>query len=283
MPVDYDTAMAVSARGEIVAYTYRDTILYALGLGMGGDPLDLEQLPFVYEGREGPKVMPTMAVALVRSNTQKLGLDVSRVLHGEQRLTLHAAIPAKGAMITDTRTLSILDKGEGRGAVVNIETVGRLEAGGSPVFTLVKTLFARGDGGCGGPPGDPIPPHAMPQREHDVEHAITTQPDQALLYRLSGDFNPLHADPAVAKRAGFDRPILHGLCTYGIAARAILATLCSFDPTRIRALDARFTATVAPGDTIVTRMWVYNDVVSFRCLARERGVVVIDNGRCLLR
>src|SRR3546814_10312350 len=201
-----------------------------------------------------PRVMPTLPVVLVPSNTHSLGLDMTRVLHGEQRLTLHAALAPEGDVISDTRTHSIIDKGEGRGAIVNIETIGRRADDGAPLFTMIKSLFARGDGGCGAPPAAPLPVHRPPDRPADLDHAIATRPDQALLYRLSGDYNPLHADPSMARRAGFERPILHGLCTYGIAARATLERLCDHDPTRISALHARFPAPRLPGGPTGTQM-----------------------------
>ena len=282
MAFDHSAAMRIG--GDLVTSTYRqrDTILYGLGLGAGADPIDRDALRFVYEGGAGLRALPTMAVTLVPSTTRALGLDMARVLHGEQRLTIHTPLRAEDSIISETRTLSIIDKGAGRGAIVNIETTARRAEDGAALFTSIKTLFARGDGGCGAPAAAALPVHTIPDRGPDGEHAITTHPDQALLYRLSGDHNPLHADPEAARAAGFDRPILHGLCTYGIAGRAILAALCDNDPQRIRALDVRFTAPVFPGETIVTRLWCDGDIVSFRCHVPARDVVVIDNGRCVI-
>src|SRR3546814_18334019 len=165
--------------------------------------------------------MPTLPVVLVPSNTHSLGLDMTRVLHGEQRLTPHAALAPEGYVISDTRTHSINDKGEGRGALVNSETIGRRADDGAPLFTMIKSLFARGDGGCGAPPAAPLPVHRPPDRPADLDHAIATRPDQALLYRLSGAYNPLHPDPSLARSAGFARPTLLCLCTTGPAARRI--------------------------------------------------------------
>ena len=150
-------------------------------------------------------------------------------------------------------------------------------------MTLGNTIFARGDGGFGGPTGPVIEVHQLPNRAPDLRHVTETRLDQALLYRLNGDRNPLHADPELAKRAGFKAPILHGLCSYAIACRAVLATVCDYDPTRIASFDVRFTSPVFPGETIVTEIWVDGDVVSFRSLVEARGVVSINNGKCLLR
>jgi len=141
---------------------------------------------------------------------------------------------------------------------------------------------ARGDGGFGGPRGKGIPPHRAPRREPDLSCDITTRKDQALLYRLTGDLNPLHADPARARAVGFDRPILHGLCTFGIACKAVLQTICDYDYTLIREFDARFSAPVMPGDTITTDMWQDGNVVSFTCSVKNRDAIVLRNGKCTL-
>jgi acyl dehydratase len=142
--------------------------------------------------------------------------------------------------------------------------------------------MARGDGGFGGPSGTGPRPHRPPQRDPDLSCDLSTRQDQALLFRLTGDRNPLHADPALASRAGFDVPILHGMCTYGVACRAILKTICDYDYTLIESFEARFTAPVLPGDTITTDMWQDGNVVSFRCSVKERDVIVLRNGKCTL-
>jgi acyl dehydratase len=144
------------------------------------------------------------------------------------------------------------------------------------------SIVARGDGGFGGPKGKGIPPHRPPRREPDLSCDITTRRNQALLYRLTGDRNPLHADPAAARAVGFERPILHGLCTFGVACKAVLQTICDYDYTLVHEFDARFSAPVLPGDTITTDMWQEGNVVSFACSVKERGVVVLRNGKCTL-
>jgi acyl dehydratase len=147
---------------------------------------------------------------------------------------------------------------------------------------LVGTAFARGDGGFGGPKEGAPEPHAVPDRAPDLVHEAATRPDQAFLYALSGDRNPLHRDPNVARMAGFPRPILHGLCTYGIACRSVLSAVCDYDPARITGFDVRFSAPVFPGETIVTEMWVDGAIVSFRSKVKERDVVCLNNGKCTL-
>jgi acyl dehydratase len=280
--IDYDAFMAKRDDRRSFAYTDRDTMLYALGAGMGRDPLDERELRFVYEG-ESFTAMPTLAVVVARSGlARSLPINYGLVLHGEQSLRLHRPLPTSAELIADTRITDILDKGEGKGALIYHETVARLAADDSPLFTLGATIFARGDGGFGGPSGPARSVHAMPERAPDGLHVTETRRDQALLYRLTGDRNPLHADPATATRAGFPAPILHGLCTYAVACRAVLAGVCDYNASRIAGFDVRFTSPVYPGDRIETDIWVDGEVVSFRCRVPEREVTVLNNGRCTL-
>jgi acyl dehydratase len=281
--IDYDAFMAKRDEGRRFAYTDRDTMLYALAAGMGRDPLDERELRFTYEG-ENFAAMPTLAVVVARSGLPRsLPINYGMVLHGEQSLRLHRPLPTSAELVADTRLTGILDKGEGKGALIYHQTVARLAADDSPLFTLGATIFARGDGGFGGPAGSTRSIHAAPERAPDALHVTDTRCDQALLYRLTGDRNPLHADPAVARLAGFPAPILHGLCTYAIACRAILASVCDYDATLIAGFDVRFTSPVYPGDRIETDIWVDGKVVSFRCRVAEREVTVLNGGRCLLR
>jgi acyl dehydratase len=211
------------------------------------------------------------------------GYDYTKVVHGEQRLTLHRPLPPEGELIASARVTEAYDKGAGKGAVIYTETAVRCAADGRPMFTLRSSTFARGDGGFGGPSGTGPPPHAIPERKPDATATLQTRKDQALFYRLSGDRNPLHADPDLAKRAGFPVPILHGLCTYGVACRAILRTVAAYDHTRITGFDARFSAPVYPGDAIAIDQWIDGRTVSFRCRIPARDdIVVINNGRCAL-
>ena len=179
--------------------------------------------------------------------------------------------------------MDAFDRGPSRGALILLEAEGRLASDDTALFTLGCTVVARGDGGFGGPAGKGPPPHRAPRREPDLNCEIGTRNDQGLFYRLTGDRNPLHADPDVARQVGFDRPILHGLCTFGIACNAILQTICDYDYALIEEFDARFSAPVLPGDTIRTDMWQDGNVVSFSCTAKERDAVVLRNGKCVLK
>jgi acyl dehydratase len=283
MAIDYATALKREVKGQRNRYTDTSSLLYALSIGMGRDQLDERELPFVFEGA-GLRVVPTMAAVLTRNGiVADLGLDMALVLHGEQRLTLHKPLPPSAELVSESRVVEILDKGAGKGALVYTESVIRLESEPEPLATLGQTIFARGDGGFGGAAGPTPPVHPIPDRAPDVRHVTQTEPGQALLYRLNGDRNPLHADPALAKRAGFPIPILHGLCSYAIACRAVLASVCDYDPTRIATFDVRFTSPVYPGEAITTEIWIEGEIVSFRCKVEERNVTSINNGRCVLR
>lgn len=281
MAIHYERLMALKRDGDRFRYGDRETMLYALGVGMGRDPLNEDELPYVFE-KGALKTVPSMASVLARVPLLKdCGYDYSKVLHGEQRLTLHRPLPQEGELIADSRVTEAYDKGAGKGAVIHTETKVRL-ADGTPLFTQHSTTFARGDGGFGGPAGSGPAPHALPERKPDQTVTLETRKDQALLYRLNGDRNPLHADPALARKVGFPAPILHGLCTYGTACRAILQSVAKYDHTKIAGFDVRFSAPVYPGESIATDIWVDGKTVSFRCRVPERDVVVINNGRCTL-
>jgi acyl dehydratase len=280
--LDYDKLMALSAADVPRSYSDRDSLLYALGIGFGADPLDEKELPYVVETM-GRCTVPTMATTLSSvSFLANCGWNYAQVLHGEQKLELYRPLPMAAELLTTTRVASVLDRGAGRGAVITVATEGRLERDDTALFTLESTLIARGDGGFGGPTGSVPTPHILPEREPDLVCDLPIRADQGLLYRLCGDRNPLHADPSVARAAGFDAPILHGLCTYGIACRAILATICDYDFTLINGFQARFSAPVYPGDVLTTDMWQERNVISFRCHVKSRKSVVLNNGKCLL-
>ncbi len=283
MPIHYETARTLSSLNEPFAYTERDTMLYALGVGMGADPMNRAELPYVYE--KGLIAMPTQAsvAAWGAGRLGDVGINYLMVVHGEQRLTLHRPLSASAELLADWRIVDLIDKGAGKGALVVAEIALRDKADGQLVCTLGSTIFARADGGFGGPTEGGPAPHPTPERAPDKMLALSTRPDQALLYRLSGDRNPLHSDPDVATVAGFPRPILHGLCTYGVTCRAVLQSYCDYDATAIAAFDVRFSAPVFPGETIVTRMWKDGDLIAFDAVVEERGVTVIKNGRCVLR
>lgn len=276
----YPDILAIEPEPAEFVYDDSYTMLYALGLGCGAQGDDLR---FVYE--KDLRALPTMAVMMggaAGDFIEQGGIDYTMIVHGEQRLTLHAPLPPAGRMIATARCLGVVDKGRDKGALVNIENTVR-DGAGTLHATAVMTLFCRGDGGCGGPSAGEPTLAPVPERAPDCEVAIPTLPQQAAIYRLSGDRNPLHIDPEMAVRVGFERPILHGLCTYGIACRAIMRACAGNDPARIAALDARFSAPVYPGETVTTRIWRDGDAVSFECVVAERGVTVIRNGACRLR
>jgi acyl dehydratase len=281
MAINYDEIMQLKASDLPFSYRERETMLYALGIGFGRDPLNEAELPFVYEN--GLRTVPTLSTVVSWGSAiiGKSGINYLYVLHGEQRLTVHRPMPVAAEILADERITGAFDKGE-KGAILLIEKTLRLKETGEKLCTLTATTVARGDGGFGGPKEGAPEPHPIPARAPDLVHACDTRPDQAFLYALSGDRNPLHRDPKVAKMAGFPRPILHGLCTYGSACRAIISTVCKYDPDRITGFDARFSAPVFPGETIVTEMWVDGPVVSFRSKVKERDLVVINNGKCTL-
>ena len=284
MPIEFDKLMALEIPDRKQSYTARDSMLYALGLGAGLDPLDQDELPFVYEAEQ--KALPTMAVVLAHPGfwvrDLETGIDWMRVVHGEQSLRIHQPLPVEGDVLGRNRIVDVVDKGEGRGALVKSERQIIDTKTDTLLATILQTTFCRSDGGFGGSARPKTIPHPIPDRVPDVSVETPTSTQGALIYRLSGDYNPLHADPVVAKNAGFDRPILHGLATYGVAGRAILQGLCDHDPTRLDAIECRFTAPVFPGETFRTDCWRDGNEVSFRVTAIERDVVAINNGRAVL-
>ncbi len=281
MAIDYDKLVNRHFDEVRQSYDHSDTILYALGVGVSMDPMDEDQLCFTYE--EGLAPLPTMAVVLATPGfwvkEPDTGVDWVKVLHGEQELEIHKPLPAAATVTATTKVTDIIDKGADRGALILQERTVTDAETGEKLATLTSTTFARGDGGFGGPTEGGRPVHMLPEREPDLACDLPTLPQAALIYRLSGDYNPLHADPKVARAAGFEAPILHGLCTLGIAGHAILKSCCDYRPEGFRSLALRFSAPVYPGETIRTEMWRDGDVVSFRSRAVERDVVVLNNGR----
>ena len=290
MPIYYPDVLAQGTKPRAFEYGDKDVMLYALGIGLGADPLDEAELAFTYE--RNLKVVPTAVTVLAGRGTPEPlprpeGHRESRpnflmLVHGEQKVELHRPLPASGKFTTEGRTVGAFDKGEGKGAVLVNQTVWRDEAG-EPVATLTSSSFCRGDGGFGGPSEGAPEPHAVPTRAPDRTVEITTRPDQALLYRLNGDRNPLHSDPESARKSGFDRPILHGLCTYGLTCRAVLQSVTGWDPEPIKSHQARFSAPVFPGDTVAVDLWLDGNDVSFEARVPARGATVIKNGLTVLR
>jgi acyl dehydratase len=285
MAIDYDKLLALRIPEVTQAYTEKDAILYALGVGLGHDPLDAATLPFVYE--KDLKLLPTFAAVLgwpgfwVRD--LDTGIDWVKLVAAEQGLVLHRPLAPRGSIIGRTRVTEIIDKGPGKGALVYSRREVVDAATGEAIATATQTTFCRGDGGFGGPPRTAPEPHPIPERAPDLTCDLSSRPEAALIYRLSGDPNPLHADPAVAKAAGFPRPILHGLATFGMAGHAILKYLCDYDPARIAAMAGRYSAPVFPGEAIRIEIWRDGPVVSFRARVVERDVIALNNGRAELR
>jgi acyl dehydratase len=278
MPID--VSKALGAQLEPVEFTYdeRDVMLYALGIGAGArNPTAPEELKFTYEN--GLEVIPTFGVIPAFPALMGLGgvdgmeFNPMMLLHGEQYLEIRKPIPTGAKLTSYGKVAHIYDKG--KGAVVVIDTVTKT-AKGEEVFFNQSAVFLRGEGGFGGERG-PNPGNEPPARDPDVVHEEKTLPHQALIYRLSGDRNPLHADPSFAAMGGFDKPILHGLCTFGFVGRAVLERYCKNDTTKFKSIAVRFSSHVFPGETIVTKMWKEGNKVFFKASTLERGLDVITN------
>ncbi len=281
MPINYDQLINWKIPEVEQQLTRRDTMLYALGVGLGADPCDANQLKFVYE--QNLQALPTMAIILgypapwhAHPDT---GITRSHVVHGEQGFTIHQPLPVEGTIVGLTKVAGVVDKGKDKGALVMTECTVRDKASGDTICTLTSTSFCRADGGFGGPSGPTQAPHPIPDTPPDAVCDLPTLPQAALIYRLSGDYNPLHADPAYAQKAGFKMPILHGRCTFSVAGHAILKTCCGYDPTRFKSMQGRFSSPVYPGETIRTEIWRNGNIVSFRSSVPARGVTVLNNGR----
>lgn len=265
-------------------YTTKDCMLYALGIGMGIDPLDEECLRFVFE--ENLKVMPSQSVMMAHpgfwAREDDTGLDWLKVLHLGQEIIMHRPFPSEGTVEAKTRITEVTDKGERIGALIVSDRVVRDVATGEDICTLVTTILARGNGGFGGERKSTPKTDLIPKTEPDIVCDLPTLPQQALIYRLSGDFNPLHASPDAARAAGFKAPILHGLCTMGVATHALLKSCCDYDTSRFKRMRLRFSAPVYPGETIRTEIWNNGNEMTFLCKSVEQGKIVINNGYLLI-
>ena len=288
MAINYEKLMAYDSGELPVLYGARDCIIYALGIGIGMDPMDRNQLKFVHE--RWIEAFPAMAgvlgwVGRTFSTNPEFGVDERRVVAAAQRITLHRPLEAEGNLLARTRVKEVIDKGEGGGAIIVAER-SLTKTSGEPVATIQNTTFARGQGGFGGKVTQSPPVHKLPEGEAPLRCDLPTPPNLALIYRLNGDENPLHVDPERAQVAGFPRPILHGLATYGIAAHAIVRTVAAYRTERFRSMEARFVKPVFPGDVIRTEMWVNKGTsgqeVSFRCRVPERDEIVLGNGLALI-
>jgi acyl dehydratase len=281
MPLDPDKLLALDIPDVEHTYGPKDCILYALGVGLGQDPTDENQLAFVYE--KNLKVLPTFPVVQGYSaytfRRPELGITWSHVVHGEHAVRVHAPIAPEGTVLGRTRIVDVIDKGAGKGALVYSERKIVDKANGALLASINQTTFCRADGGFGGGKREAPAPHPVPERAPDIVCDLPTRPETALIYRLSGDVNPLHAEPAFAREGGYPRPILHGLATFGVAGHALLQTMCGYDPGRLTAVSGRFSAPVFPGETIRTEIWRDGGIASFRARIVERNVVAINNGR----
>lgn len=281
MSLDPDHLLRLKIPDSSQSYSERDAIAYALSLGLGADPLDPQQLRFVYE--RDLRVMPSMGLVLAHPGfwprLLPTGLDWVKILHADQSLVMHRPLPPSAVVKGQARVVDVIDKGPGRGALVVCERLISDATTGVPLCTSTYTMFCRGDGGFGGPPRNLAPPAAVPEREPDAVYDVSTLPQTALMYRLNGDMNPLHADPQVARQAGFERPVLHGLATFGIACHAVLKSLCDYEPALLKSMAGRFTAPVYPGETLRTRLWRQPSGFSFSVEVLERRTLAISDGQ----
>ncbi|MES2415558.1 MAG: MaoC/PaaZ C-terminal domain-containing protein [Pseudomonadota bacterium] len=264
--------------------TPRDTMLYALGIGVGDRPEDARDLQFVYE--QGLKMFPSQVNVICHPGgwvmNPLLEIDWVKLLHGEQAFEILKPLKPGATYSGRYKVTGVVDKGAGKGALMFLRKELREKGSEDLVSTVDSTYFMRGDGGCGGTGIEAPAPHALPDRAPDTSVSISVLPRAALIYRLSGDYNPIHADPVLARKAGFERPILHGLCSLGVATRAIMQEACADQPEKLQSLKLRFTSPVYPGETLVTDIWRDGNVVSFRSRSAERDIVVLNNGRAVI-
>lgn len=283
MTFDPEKVLKLPPIETVSQHGVRDVILYALGVGVGMEgATSAETLRFAYE--EDIHVLPTMAAVFASpgfwAREPRYGIDWKRVLHGEQFLTFHKPMPSEGVLASVVTIEDIYDKGAEKGALMYSRREIYDTRSGDHLATERKSAFLRGDGGKGGRTDGSPPAHPVPDRPSDLQISLPTRKDQALLYRLSGDYNPLHIDPEIARQAKFDVPILHGLCTYGVAGRALLRELAGGDVSKLKSMSCRFSSPVYPGETIITEIWKLDEgSAMFQCRVAERGVLVLAHGR----
>lgn len=267
--------------------TWHSAILYALGVGYGDQPSDPRELQFLYEKFQPQlEVLPSIVNVLCHPGgwilDPKLEMNWVKLLHGEQSFEIRKPIQVGKTYVGTFKILDVVDKGPDKGCIIFMEKALREKGSDEISATVTSTYFLRGDGGCGGTTDKAPPPHAIPDRAADAELAISTLERSALIYRLSGDYNSIHADPEMARKAGFDKPILHGLCSLGVVTRAVLRQYCDDRPERLKSLALRYSAPVLPGETVVTEFWKDGNEISFRSKVAERGIVVLNNGRAVV-
>lgn len=285
MPIDQEKLLNRQFPTVRQTYTEKDCMLYALGIGMGIDPLDEQCLRFVFE--ENLKVVPSQSVMMAHpgfwANEEDIALDWMKILHVGQEIIFHNSIPPAATVEATTRFTKVADKGGRVGALIVTDRVVKNVDTGEDLLTLITTVLARGDGGFGSERKSSPKTDIIPDRAPDKVCDLPTLPQQALLYRLSGDFNPLHASPAVAQQVGYKAPILHGLCTMGVATHALLKTCTDYDPDRFKHMRLKFSSPVYPGETIRTEIWQDGNEIRFRCKSLEQDKVVINNGYLLIQ
>lgn len=282
MPLNYERVMAHRPADIAVAYGPRDCIIYALGIGIGMDPLDPGQLKFVYE--KDLMAFPTMAAVLGRLTglgEPEFGIDSRMVVAAGLKVVLHQPLATEGRLVSRPRVREVIDKGPGSAAILDV-TRELTTVDGKPVATIDNALLARKHGGFGGKVTEMTEPHAVPATAPDVAIDLPTPPNLALLYRLTGDDNPLHADPERARSVGFERPILHGAATFGIAAHAVVRHI-GYRAEELAGIEARFVRPVFPGDTLRTAIWREGSRISFECGVVGREGLVLTNGLATLR
>jgi 3-hydroxyacyl-CoA dehydrogenase/3a,7a,12a-trihydroxy-5b-cholest-24-enoyl-CoA hydratase len=285
--IDVEQVLGAELDPTTFMYNDRDVILYALGVGAAKDPLDPQELAFTYEGGAF-KTLPTFAVTFPAGMSLRLvtlpGLKFNpmMLLHGEHYLEVMKPLPTAARVTSHGSISQVYDKG--KGALILVDVTSKDEAGETLAFNQ-SSLFIRGIGGFGGDRGPSTSQvNLPPERDPDVAHEEAIPANQALLYRLAGDRNPLHADPEMAALGGYDRPILHGLCTFGFAARAVLKHFANNDPDRFKSIKARFARHFFPGETLITEMWdAGDDAVIFRCKVAERNEFVLTNAKIELK
>jgi len=285
MPIDVDRVVGAELPAAPFSWDDDDVILYNLAVGAGDPPTDPDELKYAYEGDlrvvPGFGTIPPFSAMMGIGSVEGLDINLAQILHGSQELTIHGPIPTSGSVTQSGRIVDVFDRG--KGALVVAEVVSVLERTGDPLFTNRSSIYVRGEGGFGGDRG-PDPSDAPPDRDADSVVETPTLPQQALLYRMaSGDRNPLHADPGFAAFAGFDRPILHGLCTFGMVAKTVVESALGGEPERIAGFQARFSGHVFPGETLLTRTWAAEDRLLVETATVERGATVLSNAAVTTR
>lgn len=283
MALNYETLLASPPAIKHQAYEARDSIIYALGVGLGAEHEDERQLRYLWE--RDLLALPTSAstLAWTRFADLDIGMTYTKIVHAEQRMVIHKPVPPTGSVTSELRVKDVVDRGEAKGAMIYFERKLIDDSDKSVISTQILSILARGDGGFGGPDRPSLPSHKVPERQPDLTCDLQVSTRSALIYRLMGDVNPLHIDPVAARKVGFKGPILHGLATYGFVGHALLKSLLDYDASRLLELDGRFSSPVYPGDRLQTDLWVDGDIVSLRVSVPDRDAVVFANGRARIR